>query len=410
MGAISEYLNVRKEKWLKNHIKTQMSDKEIAELENNAEEKFSIEKWVPDAAKRAKQLSIASHVCKFSHPGAKTSSVISKSSFKNDGYLHSGNVEYELDAFGNAAAVDVFDFLLTVMNDGRTVLEHLESDSEEIRRELDFPGEEYVKIKTEFLKVKKDKQDIETDERLKQVYFPVGNKYHLLSLMTSSGILRVLQARIIEMREEAKASRGNNEQQERKYDEILDLTVTAFGGTKPQNISVLNLQNHGRAYLLSSKPPTISNRELTRPRQDFFNNTLRIKNFSEEFQYLHTLFECDRNNLEIRNKIKKTIDVIIDHVMISVYKLRELHAGWTSTDSCSQLPLAQKIWLDDSYAEMREKDGAWLDEISVAFARWILRAYEMILKNDSIKLGDGEMVFLQNRVEAALLQDKGSLG
>lgn len=411
MGAILEYLNKRKEKWLKINIKIQMSDIEAAELRNNAEDKFSIARWVPDAAKKAGQLSLASHVCKFSHPEAKASPVISTCGFKNDGYLRSGNVKYELDAFGNAAAVDVFDFLTAILDDGRPVIEHLESDTEEIRRELGFPKEEYEKLRTDFLAIKKDNQEIKSDQRIKQVYFPVGDNYHLLSVMTPPGILRVLQARVNEIREEAILARDkNNEQYGKEFAEIYDFTVIAFGGTKPQNISVLNLRNNGKAYLLSSCPPTVSKRDLIRPKQDFFSNTLSIKNFRDDFTHLHALFECDRNNLEIRNKIKKTLQVIVDKVMVNVNKLRGIEAGWTAADIHAKLPVAQKVWLDDINVDRREKSREWLDEVSVSFARWIINTYELILRNHSIKLGDGEMAFMRTQVESSLLQDEGFWG
>ncbi|GBG56601.1 CRISPR-associated protein Csy1 [Sporomusaceae bacterium FL31] len=411
MGGVLEYLNKRKEKWLKDKMKNQMSEMEITELTNQAEDKFSVEKWIPDAAKRAKQLSLASHVAKFSHPDAKASSVISACYFKNDGYLHSGNVVYELDAFGNAAAVDVFEFLLTVMDDNRTILVHLENDSEEIRQELNFLKEEYEKVRVDFLEIKKECQEIKTDERIKQVYFPIGDKYHLLSLMTPSGVLRRLKTRIEEIRAEAIAARDKkNEKYGEQHAEIYDLTVTAFGGTKPQNISALNIRNNGKTYLLASSPPIISKREITKPRQDFFTNTLQIKKFKEDLQVLHALFACEQNNLEIRNKIKKTLQVVVDRVMISVYKLRELEAGWSTAEYYSRLPLSQKIWLDDIHAELRVKNREWLEDVSLFFARWIIRAYEIVLKSDGIPLGDGETAFLRRQVEMALLQDKESFG
>ena len=417
MGAISEYLEKRKEKWLKNKTKADMSEAQIIELTTEAQEKFSMGKWIPAAAVSARQVSlaeasgIATHVCKFSHPDAKGSPIIARRSYKNDGYLHSGNSKCELDIFGNAAAAPVFDFLLATMDDGRTVIEHLESDSDIIRQELGYSTEKYEQVKADFLALKKDHQEIKSDERIKQVYFPVGDDYHLLSLLTSSGLVQALQDRVNEMRGKAISSRiGSNEDNDKDYEEIYDLTEIAFGGSKPQNISVLNSRNKGRAYLLSSCPPAIAKREITRPRQDFFSNTLQSRKFSEDFQYLHTLFICDRNNLAIRNKIKHTLHVIIDKVMTVVYQLREIDAGWSKADSYSHLPLAQKIWLDDMHAEQRDKDSEWLDEIALSFARWLIRAYEKVLKDDSIMLGDGEMAFLQGQVETALLEDKGIRG
>ena len=93
--------------------------------DSQLEESFLPENWIPEAAKRAGQLSLVSHPSKFTHPSAKTSSIVFKSEFSGDGFSRSGNVDAELDVFGNAAALDVYKFLSLTLMDGKTVLEHL---------------------------------------------------------------------------------------------------------------------------------------------------------------------------------------------------------------------------------------------------------------------------------------------
>lgn len=414
MGAVLDFLNQRKEKWLSGKINNKMSESEVANLKIQAEEKFSIDKWVPDAATRASQLSMSSHVCKFSHPDSKTSSVIAMSSFSKDGYMRSGNVEYQKvefkqDAYGNAAALDVFEFLMTPLEDGKSVIEHLEKDSAEIQTELAALKSQYTTIKSGLLAIKKEKQEIISDERIKQVYFPFGDTYHLLSLLTSSVMVSEMRERIEEIRKNAWAARGiKNEQYGNDYSEIPNLTIIGFGGTKPQNISVLNSKNRGKAVLLSSYPPSLSSRDVERPRSDFFANTLRSTSFGERFRTLHSLLGRQQNNLELRNKVKETATVIIDQVMISVYRLRQVEPGWSSPNN--QLPSEQKIWLDEAYSEKRKTDEEWMDKIALSFARWIMHTYEKTLKNDSIQLGDGELAFLQGLIIVVLQEDKENWG
>ena len=349
MGVILDYLNQRKEK----------------ESDEKKKEKFTLENWIPDAAKRAKQLSLATHICKFSHPDAQTMPIISRQSFQNDGYLHSGNVEcmrdeYGIDAFGNAAAIGVFKFLLLKMQDGRTILEHLEQDSGDIREELRF--------------------------------------------------FKELRLRIIEMAKKRSMSRDkNNEEYGQAWSELYNLTEIGFGGTKPQNISVLNMNNGGKAYLLSSSPPSLANREVIRPKKDFFTNSLRRNQFEQDFQYLHTLLICDRNNFAMRDKIKRTIQNIVDQAMVSTYQLRGIENGWSKKTGHEQLPMAQKIWLDNLYATVRQEQDEWLEEISRSFARWIMHTYEKILKDSRVTLGDGELLFLQKQVAEALSEEKEGL-
>ena len=64
---------------------------------------------------------------------------------------------------------------------------------------------------------------------------------------------------------EAKAQRKDNKYHPTGFDDLLDLSVTAYGGTQPQNVSVLNSQNAGRAYLLPSTPPTLQKRDIRLP-------------------------------------------------------------------------------------------------------------------------------------------------
>ena len=399
VGVILDYLNQRREQ----------------EKDEKKKEKISLENWIPDAAKRAKWLSLATHVCRFSHPDANATPVIAKISFRNDGYLCSGNTccekaKHQLDAWG-ASAMDVFEFLFVKMPDGYTILEHLERDSEQIRKELIFFEENYEELRQNFLTIKENNKKMTTDERVKQVYFPLGgDQYHLLSILTPSIVLSEMRSRINELRQKSiDAKTGKNERQGQDYAELYNLTEIGFGGAKPQNISVINMSNGGKAYLLSSCPPSIANREVIRPKIDFFANTLRRNSFKQDFQYLHTLLICDRNNLAMRDKIKRTIQNIVDQVMVSAYQLRGLENGWSQKSGYEQLPMAQKNWLDDFYVVVRQEDDKWLEEISRSFARWIMQTYEKILKDDRIALGDGELLFLQKQVAEALREEKEGL-
>ena len=266
----------------------------------------------------------------------------------------------------------------------------------------------YNELREEFLAIKQSVKQVESDERLKQVYFPVDDQYHLLSLLTPSLIVSELQGRVREIREKAWAVRDKkNEQYGQDYEVLHDLTVVCFGGTKPQNISVLNSRNRGKAFFLSSCPPSLSHRNVIRPRRDFFVNTLRSGWFGEEFRRLHSLLASQQNNLVVRERVRQAINVIVDHVMISVYKLREEDSGWS--EPYNELPHVQKIWLDEFFADVREQQKEWQAEVSLAFARWLLLSYEKVMKNERILLGDSELAFLRDCIEVAMLQDKENL-
>ncbi|CAB5033299.1 MAG: type I-F CRISPR-associated protein Csy1 [Actinobacteria bacterium] len=408
---ISEFFVERKTAYLKAKIKPSLSTEEETQILADAEDRFCLSTWLPDAAKRASQLSMVSHPSKFSHPSAKTSSVIAKSNHVNDGYLRSGNIEYELDVFGNAAAMDVFKFLSLKLEDDKSIFSHLEEDSSIIKLVFTIPTASYESLKNDFLSIKKIDTSCKTDHLIKQVYFPVNDDYHLLSVLTPSGLLTLLKTRVDNIRfsdetKTAKEYRRKNEYHALGYDDLFDLTVTGFGGTQPQNVSVLNSQNAGRAYLLSSTPPKLKHRDIRLPNQDFFKNSLRPSQFKDSFQTLHSLMIVPVNNVHLRNGISNTLKYIIDQVLQRAFKIRSSTIGWSNAEHYQFLPLAQRIWLDDEHISKRQNEDEWINQINRNFARWILQAYEFTCKDSHIKLSDHELHEIRNYVDEALANDQ----
>ena len=408
---ISEFFVERKTAYLKAKIKPSLSTEEERQILADAEDRFCLSTWLPNAAKRASQLSMVSHPSKFSHPSAKTSSVIAKSNHVNDGYLRSGNIEYELDVFGNAAAMDVFKFLSLKLEDDKSIFSHLEEDSSIIKLVFTIPTASYESLKNDFLSIKKIDTSCKTDHLIKQVYFPVNDDYHLLSVLTPSGLLTLLKTRVDNIRfsdetKTAKEYRRKNEYHALGYDDLFDLTVTGFGGTQPQNVSVLNSQNAGRAYLLSSTPPKLKHRDIRLPNQDFFKNSLRPSQFKDSFQTLHSLMIVPVNNVHLRNGISNTLKYIIDQVLQRAFKIRSSTIGWSNAEHYQFLPLAQRIWLDDEHISKRQNEDEWINQINRNFARWILQAYEFTCKDSHIKLSDHELHEIRNYVDEALANDQ----
>ena len=410
--SIQNFLNERKELWLKDRLKKAENDSVISELQGQADDKFSLKEWLPDAAKRVTQLSMVSHPSKFSHPSAKTSSVIAQAKQINDGYLRSGNVSYPLDVFGNAAAMDVFKFLSLPLTEKLTVLDGFERQEESLKTLLVGADLDFETLGTEFLKIKATDTSVKTDHLVKQVYFPIEQaEYHLLSVLTPSGLITRLKQSIDTIRfseetKQAKELRRKNEHHEIGYADIFDLTITAYGGTQPQNVSVLNSQNAGRAYLLSSCPPMLEKRAIRLPKTDFFAQCLYRKNYQESFIQLHKFMQLDLNNDDIRTAIRNIIQFVIDQILVLASKTREYSVeGWSNQDYYASLPKLQRIWLDKIYQTEREEDDDWRDELSREIARWILRSYEKVI-SDAYKLGTGEILDVKQRVEKSLQQAK----
>lgn len=408
---ISAFLADRKDARLKAKLKDLTNEEERFTVRQTVENEFSLATWLPHAANRVAQLSMVSHPGKFSHPSAKTSSIIADNGPAQDGYVRTGNVAYELDVFGNAAAMDVYKFLCLMLDDGQTVLQHLERNSETIRQIFNIPTASYETLRAGFLAVKQTSEHVRTDGWVKQVYFPVDTDYHLLSLLTPAGLLTQNKSRIDAMRfsdttKQARDSRRKNQYHPDGFDDISGLTVTLYGGTKPQNISVLNNQNAGRAYLLSSLPPTLEQRQVRLPTRHFFKNTLTIRRFQDSFQALNQLIRADINNIHIRNGIRNTLQYIIDSVLEHALRIRTSQPGWSDAERYQNLPLAHRIWLDDAHMELRKQNDDWLKQVSNDFARWIISAYEYLCKEGYTALSDNEFRALSTWVEQAITADK----
>ena len=410
--SIHTFLNERKELWLKDRVKKAENDVERAELQQQADDRFSLKEWLPDAAKRVSQLSMVSHPSKFSHPSAKTSSVIAQVKSAQDGYLRSGNVHYPLDVFGNAAAMDVYKFLSLNLAEDYTVLTGFEHDHEDLKSLIEKSSLNFTSLKQAFLVIKNDDTSSKTDHLVKQVYFPIADtEYHLLSILTPSGLIARLKLaidllRFSEATKEAKEKRKKNEHDAIGYADIFDLTVTAYGGTQPQNVSVLNSQNAGRAYLLSSCPPILEKRTVRLPSIDFFAQCLYRKNYQDSFLQLHKFMQLDLNNIDIRTAIRNLIQFVIDQVLLKGFKIRDYYPeGWSQQEYYASLPKLQRVWLDSMYIEQRENDSEWRNELSEDIARWILRSYEKVI-SESEMLGTAEINDVKQRVEESLRQAK----
>jgi CRISPR-associated protein Csy1 len=393
--AIKTFLSERQTAWLKEKLKSAKSESEQQAIEQAAADKFDLANWLPDAAKRAGQLAMVSHPGKFTHPGAKTSSVIANAERKADGYLRTGNVAAEFDVFGNAAALDVHKFLSLTLSDGQSLLTHLEQDSPLLRQQFNLPIP-YTELRLGLLSIKSaDLECTKTSEKIKQVYFSIEDGYHLLSLLTPSGLMFKLKERINTLRfsdaaKQAREDRRNQQHNEQGFDELYDLTVIGFGGTKPQNISVLNSQHGGTAYLLASWPPSLELRAIQPPKTNFFLQSLYFKDFQDKFLALHKLFaELVPNNIDVREGRDYWILQIVEQLMEKVWALRELAGGWTENTA---LPAVQKIWLDANHAALRETEDDWLDGIINALVDWLWINYKKAIgEHKAIPIGNAEL-------------------
>lgn len=383
-NPILEFLDGRKQKPLKE------GKKPVAEIESD----YSIPVWVANAANRATQLSLVSHPAKFSHPDAKTTPVLFTGEFKADGYLCSGNVPiHQQDVVGNAAALDVYGFLSLVLEDGQSVLMHFEQQTDLLKGLLKTDAETFQHWRKQFLAIKQVGSQTKTFAQVKQVYFPVGQEYHLLSVLYPSGLMtehreRLRTLKFSEATKQAREAKKKNEFHEAGFSEIFGLLTQHFGGTKPQNISKLNSNNGGEAWLLPSMPPSLQAQYVALPKVDFFKAMHWDKQLTELLKSLHQLLKTDYNNVDIRAGRKRVTTYLFEWVLERASRLQTQTAGWSQAADF-KLPIEQQIWLDPIFDEQREAETAWREKIAEQIAKWLMTSYERSrkAKKDSEALG-----------------------
>lgn len=345
--------------------------------------------WFDAMVMHMNECHLASHVGKFTNPDIKTT--VCSHSKKVAGYMTTGGSTCSLDILTPAQYLGSASLLLSPVTPNKNVLEAVITRDKELEKELELLSLSIEKLQKKVQEMLEDsqKEPEATDTHLRQVYFPIAEgKYHLLSVMPSSCLA-------LEMYQRIRAINGHkidccnkkSENYGKPCEEVTGLTMIGFGGSKPLNISALNSRCGGKTYLLSSLPPSLPARKIRLPKSDFFRESIWYKQQSSALYRLHAYMKQDRNTIEIRQAIHDLVDEMISAVLFAAYQIRAEKIGWNEEEAYSQLPTAQKIWLDDAYAEER-KETSWADDISSSFARWVIRSYEKLLGEDAIKLGD----------------------
>jgi len=398
--VITKFFDERKEAWLKKNLKSSLSEEEVLRVHEICSETFSLEIWLPHAAQRAGQISMSTHPCTFSHPSSRkngngyVTSIIAETEHRADGFLRSGNVAVQSDALGNAAALDVHKFLSLQMPDGLQLIEHIKNESDLARSLLKIKTKSYEALRNGFLEMIVSSKESVTSSKIKQVYFPVNDDYHQLSLLSNSGMIYHLKKRLDEIRfgdklKVLREKRKNNEFSEDSFSEIYNLTTIGYGGTKPQNISVLNSQNGGKAQLLYSMPPVIEDQNIRFPKYNFFNESIKGWEQKEIFYALHHIYKTDYNNKNIREGRAYRYQQLLDRIIEKMWAVRAVSQKQYFEKS-SKLKSYQKLWLSHAYEEQKEGTDVWLEKLVKEITSWIIRTYEKQIGKQAIKFGEGE--------------------
>jgi CRISPR-associated protein Csy1 len=379
---------------------------EYAEAASPIEENYKPEVWLTDAAKRAKQISLATHAVKFTHSDAKASSVlVSDDNTEPSCYLVTASlIEKDIDAVGNAAALDVAKLLNIQFNNDSLIKQLQQGHASALSDFTDEP--EVLAAWVEGFKLALRDENLTSHTLSKQLYFPlnarmVETEYHLLCPLFSSALAHQLHKKVTGTRfGESKDIR--DARRAGRYHDLMDQSfpntaIQSFGGSKPQNISQLNSERYGQNYLLNAAPPTFQT-QIKPPlsSKSIFNRqfSYKVLGYLREFKTFLTNLKPEENNFKIRyRRDHHFVLPIIDQLMIYASNVQLMESGWSLSEN-NNLKLQHALWLDvycpdEKFQKEREKMD-WLPVVAADFASWLIK---QLKNNEKYLLGDAEHAY-----------------
>jgi CRISPR-associated protein Csy1 len=362
-------------------------------------ESYKIEAWLDNKSRRVNELTLVTHAIKYQNPDAKGSSLYStKEKSNNLFWVSTASLKNPVDdVVGNAAALDVYKFLQLSYQD-ETILSRIFRNDEALRAALPASDEKINSWFQNFKAIKNPKIPPTTHTLAKQLYFPIGDGiYHLLAPLFPTALVhevyRQVQTRFDDATKLARKARRESRYHPHGYRDYLNLAVQNFGGTKPQNISQLNSERKGQAFLLPSLPPTWHSSAIRMPLgvESVFPKIFagRVKRLTNELKN-HLVKVQDRvSNAEMRQTRAELVGKIIDELLQYSSDIQGLSPGWSTKNECL-LSQTQLFWLDPERADddwQQQRDATdWERQISHEFANWL----NATLQTDRLRFGDVE--------------------
>lgn len=364
-------------------------------------DKYEPAAWIADAAHRVNQIQLVTHAIKFSHPDARGSSLFSDGCEVAGEDLvgtHTLGQQKSLDVVGNAANLDVYKFL-SLEVEGVPIWERARDEDVSLLEALPGTAEQNRAWVKSFATLALDTSTPASHPLARQVYWHLGaNEYHLLQPMFPTSLAHrvrdiVSEARFSDDARAARESRRNAKPHAHGIRDWPELMAQRFGGAKPQNISQLNSERHGEAWLLPSLPPPW---RLLGIRPPLYRRTVfeHLPNgFDHKAKELGNYLTSvrDWNNKDIRDGRERRVTAIIDDLIFYGFSLvEELSAGWSADEGC-KLDKAERYWLDpkregEDFQQLRNSTD-WPRDIADRFGNWL---NSRLRKHGKLPVGDPE--------------------
>lgn len=358
--------------------------------------------WIVNIAQKdAKQRKTATHVPKFMHPSIdiQFTNLIILPNPEADGYIKTSNVPEYLDSFGNAASIAASE-LMSLVIDEKPLCKHLREETDVGKEFIASFENENFPVVDSFLEMMKTSPST-TDSRTRQVFFPVGDGYHIITPLMSSPVMNTFVMVLNQNRKynnnpigsdsknppRAKDLENDGKFLEGGYWTLTNTVNINYGGKKPKNISCFN--NKAKTIrLMKSLPPEIRRRKIRIPSVSFFTDSVYSKasRYSDLFLELDKIFKDEKKNIEARERRDKYLLGILQQIASDIAAVR-YEISFKEGKHKGSLDSAEYIMLYED--EKRYEDDEWQKTISEKFSSWFFTTYKTIV-DKPLSFGDAE--------------------
>lgn len=374
--------------------------------------------WIQSNLQNLERCRAVSHIARYTNPDVAIS-MHDDNQPVGQGYLTTADITAEDDLVvkGGAAYMAFASFLVGKFSEkataeeqkedlaAKTAWQYFREDAPFIRKEIESLGIAYEPLRERVLEIQPPEVPRQTDTRLRQVYFPIGEEdYHLLTVISPVSMMFSLTEKI---ETASHLQRKCRDKKSEHYGEshciFPNITRAAFGESQPQNLSCRNTSRG--VDVLPSQPPILSGCKIRLPKRNFFSDSLYWRRFSDALSNLDTLFREQRHNHEVRERSENIILDFVESVLYEAKRLQNLPAGWSRNTELSE---EQAIWLDEAYGSQRQTDTDWIWTVCLDFARWLVNAHSRFCRDKklgSIALADAELQAFASTMEDVLKQE-----
>ena len=327
----------------------------------------------------------ATHVAKLSHSSSGASSLYDEIGAKSNWYVTTSNLRNIVvdGAYPDAYFSKQAKFLLLQKNgillsqellaDNSTPLTEFAEDDHELHRwVLAFQSNLSTPVNSDVL--------------AKQVYFPVNNDYHLLTVLVSSSISQSIHNNYFEKSVRTSRDKVFKTLERGKYSDsligrLINTAKLSTVASQPQNVSVLSGSRAGNLSLLCCQPPTWQS-QLKPPvfKKSLFFEPSIYWQAKEDIDYLRDfLMRFDRIELSIKDPkrmkwIEQWVGSIIDEALFYIGSIQNLPAGWSAASEIKLKPEHQYLLdpdrEDDNFQAARA-NADWPSVVCKDFADWL---------------------------------------